>query len=345
MSHVVRNSWAISGGLVVLIAGALACSAEAPEQNDSAYNDGVVPVAGASAGAAGIGSGGSSAPMIVPMPDAGGSMTGAPQPDAGSMIEADSGVGAMAGTTAGVGGAAGDTATAGAAGEAPEPCVKGRVHGSQVVFIGDSFLAAPTSAIAYELETLMQTSGSTAYSATPRFRQLVGTTMQQVVGQYDTEHMLNPDIKVVIANGGGNDVLVTNRSCLTQAPPENVSCTTTIENALNFASQLMQKAQADGVEHLVYFFYPHEPTQGLFQGTAPTINESLDYTEPMARALCEASPICTFVSLSEAAGDSPGSGYVERGYINPNDVHPSPAGSKFFAEAIWDAMVERCIAQ
>lgn len=224
-------------------------------------------------------------------------------------------------------------------------CVKGTVDGSQVIFIGDSFLAAPTSNIAYELEALMMASGSTAYSETPRFRQLVGTTMEQIVAQYDTEHELDPDIKVVIANGGGNDVLVTDRSCLLEAPPENAGCAATIENALQHARALMEKAQAHGVEHIVYFFYPHEPTAALFQGDAPAINDSLDYAEPMARAICEDSPICTFVSLSEAAGDSPGSGYVDRGYHDLDGTHPSPAGSKFFAAAIWAEMAERCIAQ
>jgi lysophospholipase L1-like esterase len=215
----------------------------------------------------------------------------------------------------------------------------------QIIFIGDSFLAAPTSNIAFELEALMQASGSTAYSETPRFRQLVGTTMEQIVGQYETERELDPDIKVVIANGGGNDVLVTDRSCLLEAPPSNTGCAATVDNALAHARRLMEKAEADGVEHVVSFYYPHEPTFGLFQGDAPAINDSLDYAEPMARAQCESSPICTFVSLSDAAGDSPGSGYVDRGYHDLDGTHPSPAGSKFFAAAIWAEMAEHCIAQ
>jgi len=36
---------------------------------------------------------------------------------------------------------------------------------------------------------------------------------------------------------------------------------------------------------------------------------------------------------------------VDRGYINPNDVHPSAEGSAFFARVLWQAMVEHCIAQ
>jgi hypothetical protein len=262
--------------------------------------------------------------------------SGAPSSGSGG----SAGDGAAGTMMAGAGGA-----DAGDGGDAEAPCVKGTVSGSQLIFIGDSFLAAPTSNIAFELETLMQESGSSAYSEAPRFRQLVGTTMEQIVAQYDTEHELDPDIKVVIANGGGNDVLVTDRTCLLEAPPGNTGCAATVMNALDHARALMAKAEADGVEHIVYFFYPHEPTAGLFQGDAPAINDSLDYAEPMARAICEGSPICTFVSLSEAAGDSPGSGYVDRGYHDLDGTHPSPAGSKFFAAAIWAQMVESCIAQ
>lgn len=233
--------------------------------------------------------------------------------------------------------------TGGGAGSGGNACPRSSVNGNQVVFIGDSFLAAPTSNIAPELEALWQAAGSPGYSATPRYHQLVATNMAQIAGQYDAARAANRDIKVVIANGGGNDVLILNRSCLTQAPPANTSCTTTISNALQSADQLMTKMTADGVQHVVYFFYPHEPTSGIFQGNAPAINTTLDYAEPRARAVCDRHPNCTFVSLREATGDAIGSGYTERGLINPADVHPSPAGSKFFAKAIWDVMKSRCI--
>lgn len=314
----------------------VACAEAAPSSNQ--------PAAGAFAAPSG-GTGGTLA-----APEAGGSggatggadAGGTTEPIASDAASPDAGGGDADVTS----GADGGDAAASADGDVVEaPCAKGAVSGSQIIFIGDSFLAAPTSNIAFELEALMQASGSTAYSEMPRFRQLVGTTMEQIVAQYDTERELDPDIKVVIANGGGNDVLVTDRSCLLEAPPSNAACAATIANALEHARRLMEKAEADGVEHVVYFYYPHEPTFGLFQGDAPAINDSLDYAEPMARAQCESSPICTFVSLSEAAGDSPGSGYVDRGYHDLDGTHPSPAGSKFFAAAIWKEMVERCIAQ
>ena len=222
-------------------------------------------------------------------------------------------------------------------------CPRSSVNGAQVVFIGDSFLAAPTSAIAPNLERLWQAAGSSGYSAAPRYHQFVGTNMAQIAQQYSAARAANPDIKVVIANGGGNDVLVLDRSCLAQAPPANVGCTNTINNALGVAERLLTQMTSDGVQHVVFFFYPHEPTFGIFQGNAPAINASLDYAEPRARQVCERHPICTFVSLRDATGDAPGSGYTERGLINPLDVHPSAQGSQFFAEVIWEKMKARCI--
>lgn len=344
MSHATHDAWAIT---VLLSALAFTGCAEPgqdatkqPVGAGGAAGTGIL--AGTSGGSTSTAGAGGGAGTIASDAGHGGGGSGGMIAEAGAGGAPSSGSGGSAGD-----GAAG-TMMAGAGGAdagGEEPCVKGTVSGSQVIFIGDSFLAAPTSNIAFELETLMQESGSTAYSETPRFRQLVGTTMEQIVAQYDTEHELDPDIKVVIANGGGNDVLVTDRTCLLEAPPANTGCAATIANALEHARSLMAKAEADGVEHVVYFFYPHEPTAGLFQGDAPAINDSLDYAEPMARAICESSSICTFVSLSEAAGDSPGSGYVDRGYHDLDGTHPSPAGSKFFAAAIWAQMVESCIAQ
>jgi hypothetical protein len=227
---------------------------------------------------------------------------------------------------------------------APAACPSSTVTPSEVVFIGDSFIAEPTSDIAIDLESTWHSAGSPGYSASPRYYQLVGTDMSQIAGQYTTAHNDNPDIKVVIGDGGGNDVLVDDRSCLTQAPPANAQCTATVDNAISLADKTISRMEADGVQHFIYFFYPHEPTTGLFQGTAPAINDSLDYAEPLARAMCEKHPICTFVSFREAMGEAPGSGYVDPdGYIKPLDVHPSTAGSQFFTGALWDAMKEHCV--
>jgi hypothetical protein len=228
--------------------------------------------------------------------------------------------------------------------DAPTVCAASTVTASEVVFIGDSFIAEPTSDVAIDLETIWQRSGAPGYSAVPRYYQLVGTDMKQIAAQYTSAHQANADIKVVIGDGGGNDVLVDDRSCLTQAPPANAQCLATLENAISLADQMITQMEADGVQHFVYFFYPHEPTQGLFQGTAPAINDSLDYTEPLAKTMCEKHPICTFVSFREAMGEAPGAGYVDpNGYIKPLDVHPSTAGSQFFAGVLWSAMQSNCI--
>lgn len=305
------------------------CGADAASPAD-ALDSGGAPSQSGGASAAGGASGGAA-------PGSGGYGPGGSMGSSGALP-------GSGGSPSGSGGALpGSGGSLPGSGGAPPSCPSSSVTGDQVVFIGDSFLAAPTSEIAPRLEMLWQRDGSLGYSASPRYHQLVGTTMAQIAAQYDAAHAADPDIKVVIADGGGNNVLINDRSCLTQAPPANAGCTKTITDALAIADTTMGKMEADGVLHLVFFFYPHEPTQGLYQGTAPAINDTLDYTEPLARGTCERHPICLFVSLREATGDAPGSGYTERGYINPNDVHPSPQGSQFFAEAIWSAMKAECI--
>jgi hypothetical protein len=49
------------------------------------------------------------------------------------------------------------------------------------------------------------------------------------------------------------------------------------------------------------------------------------------------------VALREATGEAIGSPYTDHGYINANDVHPSPEGSKFYAQYMWDRLQESWI--
>jgi len=320
---------------VLLAACLAACSSADPASSPAvldeggASNAGGAPSSGGSTGAGGL--------ATSPRNESGGapSGSGGAPPNTGSGGISSGAGGTMGGGGSGLGGAS--------VGGASTTCTSSSVTPSEVVFIGDSFIAAPTSQIAPDLENIFQQEGSSAYTAMPRYYQLVGTNMDQISAQYDRAHQENPDIQVVIGDGGGNNVLIYDRSCLTQAPPANTGCDATVQAALAIADTLMGKMETDGVKHFVYFFYPHEPTQGLYQGTAPAINDTLDYTEPLARAVCDRHSICTFVSFREATGDAVGSGYTDRGYINPNDVHPSPAGSTFFANAIWTAMKKDCI--
>ncbi len=311
-----------------------ACGASTTDPSGSG---GGTPATGASSGAPGGDAPAGADAGAVPLPSGSGSGG-----SSGSSGWSSSGSSGSSGSSSSGGSPDPDAAPQGT--DASVSCAASAVTPDQVIFIGDSFIAEPTSDIAPDLESLWQKAGSPGYSATPRYYQFVGTDMKQISAQYDSAHSANPNIKVVVGNGGGNDVLVDDRSCLTQAPPANTTCTATVAGALSIADTMIGRMESDGVEHFLMFFYPHEPTQGLFQGTAPAINDSLDYAEPLVRGVCEKHSICTFVSFRAAMGEVPGDGYIDpNGYIKPKDVHPSTAGSQFFAATVWQAMKNACI--
>lgn len=227
----------------------------------------------------------------------------------------------------------------------PLICQRGRASAQQVVMIGDSFFHI--TEIPQRLWQRAREAGSLGVDETYRHYFLSGAMMgatgglvTQIPLQWDQAMAENTDVTFVVMNGGGNDVLIADRSCLLQAPPNNTACAATIDTAVNTASELFAKMGEAGVEHIVYAFYPHMPEFGLFQGTAPAINQTIDYAETLARRACEASvsPPCTFVSTIAAF-----EGHPE--YLNPGDVHASPAGSQVAADLIWQAMVDQCVAQ
>jgi lysophospholipase L1-like esterase len=170
----------------------------------------------------------------------------------------------------------------------------------------------------------------------------------------------NPsDIKVVITDGGGNDVLIGNTSCETTAPPGNTSCAKTISDALDKATSMIQEGAQKGVKSLIYFFYPHLSTAGggILQSPAPAINDTLDYAYPLAEKVCCGSSFTSSVTNYSCVGHPvPGTTCVFidtrpafeghlADYIKSDNVHPSPAGAQVIANLIWAQMQAHCIAQ
>lgn len=225
-----------------------------------------------------------------------------------------------------------------------EPCKRGQVRPSQVVMMGDSFYHL--TEIPQQLWENARDAGSLASDETYRHYYLSAAMMAAdgvvpaIPTQWDDAIAEDPDIKVVIWNGGGNDVLIADRSCVTEAPPANAMCSETLENVRRVARETMDKMAAAGVEQVVWAMYPHMPTWGLFQGDAPAINEMIDYAQELSQHECATSvaPRCHFVSTREAFA-----GHDD--YLNFLDVHASPAGSKVAGALIWKVMSENCIAQ
>ncbi len=245
------------------------------------------------------------------------------------------------------------------------PCVTGQVTANEVVMLGDSYLDPVWGNVG---PTLMTEAGAMYrhyYIGAASMAWGNPDTILYIPYQYDPTALTdsavtNPsDIKVVIMDGGGNDVLIGNDSCETTAPPANTSCVTTIQNAINQAKTTMQEMATKGVQNIVYFFYPHLSTAGggILQTPAPAVNDTLDYAYPLVENVCcntsftssltnyscTGSPApglsCTFIDTRPAF-----EGHLSD-YIKSDNVHPTQQGAQVISDLIWTQMQNHCIAQ
>jgi hypothetical protein len=252
-------------------------------------------------------------------------------------------------------------------------CATGQVTPDQVVMLGDSYLDPAWSNAALDLFADARDAGSLAASATYRHYYIGGASMAwgnpntqfYIPYQYDPMaktdwSVMSPtDIKVVIMDGGGNDVLIGNSSCEQTAPPANTSCVTTIQNAIDKARSEMQLMASDGVKSIVFFFYPHlDPAGGgILTTPAPAVNDTLDYAYPLAEQVCCGTTFTSSASRYTCAGE-PVAGtkcvFVDTrpafeghtaDYIKSDHVHPTPAGAQVLADLLWNAMKDHCVAQ
>ncbi len=252
-------------------------------------------------------------------------------------------------------------------------CVKGQVPPSKVIVLGDSYLDHPAWSNAIpDLYTDLRNAGSLGATATFREYQLGGAAMNygalnlNIPYQYETSALgdlavMNPkDIDTIIMDGGGNDVLIDNQSCLNNAqpPPADATCATAIQATLNRASMLLKEVATNGVKHIVYVFYPHlDPAGGgLLPTPAPQVNATLDYAYPLAEQICCGTSFTGTTTSYTCSGNASGTqcvfidirpafeGHIAD-YIKSDHVHPTDAGAQVIADLIAGAMSQYCIAQ
>jgi hypothetical protein len=221
--------------------------------------------------------------------------------------------GAAGGSAGGTSGSTGSAGTTGAGGA----CVRDQVMPSEVLFIGDSFIALNNS-IPMAVEANARAAGSLGQNERYRNNAMSGTLLgnNQIPTQYNNGVSAGP-VKVVLMNGGGNDCLQAN----------NPSA------AYSAAMTLFQTMAQRNTQSVVYFFYP-DPF-GMF--ATGNLKPCLDGLRPMMKSLCEGltAPKCYFIDLRP-------------GWTNnqtTDGIHPTPAGGKIVADQIWATMQQHCIAQ
>lgn len=262
------------------------------------------PEAGAIGGAAGGLTGGGTGGVPFDGGAAAGGGTAGGAAEAG-MFEAGVGSGDAGASTGGP-----DASTGG--------CVKGQTKGSEVVVIGDSFIAI-NHAITTHVQSKARAAG--ALGQTDKYRDLSvsGTTLanNQIPGQYTRATSSGP-VKVVLMNGGGNDCLQRNDSA----------------GAFAAATTLLESMGKNNTEYVVYFFYP-DPV-GLFGGG--DLQACLDTLRPQIEKLCDglAKPKCFFLDLRSVWKPE---------YAMLDGIHPTQEGGAAVGDAVWKTMQDHCVAQ
>lgn len=239
--------------------------------------------------------------------------TGTEPSSGGAPMEAVGGAGTDEGT---------DEGAAGAPAEDGGECMVGTTSGNEVVIIGESFIAA--SSIGQDLAEIAIEHGSLQPGESYINNSVSGTRLGDgaIPGQYARAAQSNP-IRFVLMDGGGNDCLQANDS----------------NSPISAAEELFAQMAEDGVEKIVYFFYP-DPA-GMFGGAGSSLKSCLDVLRPKMKAVCDelTSPKCYWLDLRETSWTGNESAYTSDG------IHPNAQGSQVTAEAIWEVMEANCVAQ
>ena len=194
------------------------------------------------------------------------------------------------------------------------PCEKGKLKGSEVIIMGDSFYAL-SGQIQRNLESL-----ATAAGAPAPYREFAvsGATLRgsgQIPGQYDAALQGGP-IKLVIMDGGGNDQYT---SYCAQCP--------------GIVEQLFAHMAESGTTDVLYTFYP-DPGNPIGSASFKPFHDMLRLT---IREVCvkQKALRCHFLDLRPfwVAGDT------------TDGLHPTASGARHVADAIWSFMQKECLAQ
>ena len=229
---------------------------------------------------------------------------------------------------AGSGGSSGGSAGSGGSGGSGQACPTGEIAGDQVLLIGDSFFAYKHQVTAY-LEDLARNAGALAVGERYRDNSSaiangLALSGNGILSQY-TNGKAESEVKVVIMNGGGADVLI--GSC----DSVDANCPV-LANAVSAARDLFSKMATDGVSQVLYAFYP-DPQDA-------TVRAKMDVLRPLIQDACAASAVpCHWVDLRTVFAGR----YAE--YITGDGLNPTASGASATASAIWSTLQEFCIAQ
>lgn len=256
------------------------------------------------------------------------------------------GGGTSTGGTTGTGGLYVSGGASGSGGEVQAPAAECITSGSQVILMGDSYINWVSHTFPTDFNT---ESGMTVRDYAIGGYSMGSGGIGFIPTELDTALAADPDIKVIVLDGGGNDILVPDTTQFPQGgtckndlnSPNIPDCQAIVQKAIDTAVSLMDRVVSLGITDVLFFFYPHVPEGTLIGGLHP--NAILDYALPKVKAACDGAEAasglrCHFVDLIPVFDGHPD-------YFAPTDIHPNSLGSQAMAKAIWARMQADCIGQ
>lgn len=209
----------------------------------------------------------------------------------------------------------------------PSVCEPSGISGNEVIILGDSFFAMSHEVTAH-LEALAR--GAGVLSDVERYRDYSNLTENSLASESGilAQYYLARDdapVSVVIMNGGGADLLI--GTC----DPVDAECPAILDAATALGEVFAEMA-IDGVDEVVFVSYPDPQI--------PELLEKMEVLRPLLEEQCASSEVpCSFLELQPVFSGK------EDEYIAEDGLNPTSEGAQAAAGAIWELMVDSCIAQ
>jgi hypothetical protein len=194
-------------------------------------------------------------------------------------------------------------------------CPTGQVSAGEVVWIGDSWVTVPGTQHTV-VRDLARAAGAIGPNDDYVDVAAPGALMSAIASQYSTQEAGPVKVKVLIMDGGGFDLLVSNGSAASAT------------NAAMAFKQLLATIANDGtVQQVIYFLVPEASVPGV-----PLLRTG------MQDACMQSTVPCYFLDLQPLWAGHPE-------YMATGGVVASDAGAVVLGNKIWALMQQNCIAQ
>jgi hypothetical protein len=200
-----------------------------------------------------------------------------------------------------------------------QPCSKGQIKPSEVIWIGDSWILLPPAApvhtylrdLARQAESLGSTEDYTVLAAPAK-------SMSDIANQYRTQEDSPTKVKVVLMDGGTWDTI------------QQKGSAASVSAAAGSFDLFLSQAASDGTVKSIVYFLPPE------LASIPGVKD----LRPLFQASCAKSSVpCYFLDLKDFA-DHPD--YTDS---SSGIGVPTALGSQVVAQRMWSIMQTECIAQ